>query len=55
MEPETKQVMYTDREKELARWFEVEPELIRALREVAERIRATNVVNWTNPLVCHDS
>jgi hypothetical protein len=55
MEPQTNRTAYTEREKELAEWFDVEPELIRALREVAERIRATNVTSWTNPLVCQDS
>jgi hypothetical protein len=55
MEPQTNRTAYTDRERELAEWFKVEPELIRALREVAERIRATNVISWTNPPVCQDS
>jgi hypothetical protein len=55
MKPQKDATAYTEREKELAEWFDVEPELIRALREVAERIRATNVISWTNPLVCQDS
>ena len=55
MEPQVNPTAYTEHEKELAAWFGVEPELIRALREVAERIRATNVISWTNPLVAQDS
>jgi hypothetical protein len=55
MEPQTDRTAYTEQETELAEWFNVEPELIRALREVAERIRATNVISWTNPLVAQDS
>jgi hypothetical protein len=43
---------YTERETELAEWFQVKPALIRALTELAEEIRETNVANRTNPLVC---
>ena len=40
------------RERELADYFQVKPDLIRTLTELVERIRATNVTNQMNPLVC---
>ena len=49
--PRTNQTAYTEREKALAEGLKVEPELIRALRAVAERIHATNVACLANPLV----
>ena len=51
MAPRADQTPYTDQEKALAEGLKVEPELIRALRELAERIRETNVSSWANPLV----
>lgn len=37
------QSAYTDRERHLARWFNVSPELIRELTDIAARIRQKNV------------
>ncbi len=51
MVPRTDHTAYTEQELALAEGFKVEPSLIRALRDVAERIRETNVSNWSNPLV----
>jgi len=51
MVPRTNQTAYTEQEKCLAEGLKVEPELIRALRVVAERVRATNVRCEANPLV----
>ncbi len=42
---------FTEQELALAEGLKVEPEFIRALRAVAERIRATNVMCSANPLV----
>jgi hypothetical protein len=55
MEPRSSQTAYTEREKEMAKWFEVEPALIRSLSRVVEQIRATNVTSWSNPLVSQDA
>jgi len=49
--PRTNQTPYTEEELALAEGLKVEPSLIRALREVAERVRETNVSCWANPLV----
>jgi len=49
--PHKNQTEYTEQELALAGGLKVEPELIRALRAVAERIRATNVMCSANPLV----
>ena len=51
MVPQTNQPAYTEQELSLAEGLKVEPSLIRSLREVAERIRETNVSKWSNPLV----
>jgi len=51
MVPRTNHTPYTEQELALAEGLRVEPSLIRALRDVAERIRETNVSNWSNPLV----
>ncbi len=51
MVPETNHTAYTEQELTLAEGLKVEPSLIRALREVAERVRETNVSRWSNPLV----
>lgn len=51
MVPRTNQTAYTEQELALAEGLKVEPSLIRALREVAERVRETNVSRWANPLV----
>ena len=55
MESQTSQTAFTEREEEMARWFEADPALIRALTSVIEQIRATNVVSWSNPLVGQDA
>ncbi len=49
--PRTNPTAYTEEELALAEGLKVEPSLIRALREVAERIRETNVIRPANPLV----
>lgn len=49
--PQTNQTAYTEQELSLAEGLKVEPALIRELREVAERVRETNVRSWSNPLV----
>jgi hypothetical protein len=49
--PRADQSPYTDQEKVLAEGLSVEPELVRSLRVLAERIRETNVSCWANPLV----
>lgn len=49
--PQANRTAYTEQEKALAEGLKVEPELIRALRELAWRIRETNVSSWANPLV----
>jgi hypothetical protein len=49
--PQANQTAYTEQEQAMAEELKVEPELIRALRELAERIRETNVSSWSNPLV----
>ena len=49
--PPENQTAYTEQEMALAEGLKVEPELIRALRAVAEKIRATNVMCSANPLV----
>lgn len=51
MVPETNHTAYTEQELALAEGLRVEPSLIRALRDVAERVRETNVSRWSNPLV----
>jgi hypothetical protein len=55
MEAQTNQTVFTEREKEMAKWFEVDPALIRSLTNLVEQIRATNVVSWSNPLVGQDA
>jgi len=47
----TNQAAFTEQEMALAEGLKVEPELIRALRELAERVHETNVISWANPLV----
>jgi hypothetical protein len=47
----TSQTAYTEQEMTLAEGLKVEPELIRALRELAERVRESNVISRANPLV----
>lgn len=49
--PRTNPTAYTEQEKALAEGLKVEPELIRSLRALAERIRETNVSCPSNPLV----
>jgi hypothetical protein len=49
--PRTSQTAYTGQEMALAEGLKVEPELIRTLRAVAEKVRATNVTRPANPLV----
>jgi hypothetical protein len=49
--PPKNQTAYTEQEMTLAEGLKVEPDLIRTLRAVAERIRATNVTCPANPLV----
>lgn len=51
MAPRADQTAYTEQEKTLAAGLNVEPELVRTLRALAERIRETNVCRWANPLV----
>lgn len=41
---------YTDRERHLAEWFNVNPKLIRELTDVAARIRQTNVTRSSSGL-----
>jgi hypothetical protein len=48
----TGQPAFTEREMELSEWFAVEPEFIRALTDIVERIRQTNVTRSMNPLIC---
>lgn len=49
--PRTNQTAYTEQEIALAEGLKVEPELIRVLRAIAERVRETNVRCAANPLV----
>ena len=49
--PRNNQTAYTEQEIALAEGLKVEPELIRTLRAVAEKVRATNVTCQANPLV----
>ena len=51
MAPRADHTPYTEQEKALAEGLNVQPELIRTLRELAQRIRETNVSRWANPLV----
>ncbi len=51
VEAQAGQPAYTDREKDLSEWFNVDPELIRALTDVVERIREKNVIRPTNGLI----
>ena len=52
VEARTSPPAYTEREMELSEWFGVEPEFTRALTDIVERIRQTNVTRSTDPLIC---
>jgi hypothetical protein len=45
---------YTDRERRLAESFDVAPQLIRELTDVAQRIRQGNVASRSNALYDRD-